>query len=67
LLEKNLRKISISLIRNITGFPLVPGLSKEQRLKVMNIIEKCCEEFDDDLKGTFYKLEEISESDKKLI
>jgi hypothetical protein len=55
------------LIRNITGFPLVPGISKKQRLEVMNIIEKCCAEFDDDLKGTFYKLEDISESDKKVI
>jgi creatine kinase len=65
--QKNVRKISITLLRNITGFPLVPGLSKKQRLEVMDVIEKCCEEFDDDLKGTFYKLEEISESEKKII
>lgn len=62
-----MRRLSISLIRNITGFPLVPGISKVQRLEVMNIIEKCCKEFEDDLEGTFYKLEEISESNKKVL
>jgi len=62
-----LRKIKISLLRNISGFPLVPGISKKQRLEVMNLVEQCCKEFEDDLKGTFYKLEEISESEKKII
>lgn len=33
----------------------------------MEIVQKCCLEFEDDLEGTFYKLEDISESDKKVI
>ena len=53
--------------RNISGFPLIPAISKKQRIEVMDIVETCCKEFDDDLKGTFYKLEDISESDKKMI
>jgi protein-arginine kinase len=55
------------LIRNVKGYPLVPGLKKKQRIELMEKIEKCCEEFEDDLQGIFYKLEDISESDKKLI
>lgn len=38
-------KVSIVLLRNIKGFPLVPGITKDERLKVMDIVEKCCEEF----------------------
>lgn len=46
---------------------MMPGISKKQRLEVMEIIKKCCAEFEDDLKGTFYEIETISESDKKII
>ena len=33
----------------------------------MNKVEECCNEFIDDLQGTFYKIENISESDKKSL
>ena len=33
----------------------------------MNLVEECCSQFEDDLKGTFYKLETISESEKKTL
>ena len=43
--------------RNLHGFPLGPGVTKEQRLEIMNNVVKAAEVFDDDLKGTFYPLE----------
>jgi hypothetical protein len=33
----------------------------------MDLVEACCNQFEDDLEGVFYKFEEISESDKKAI
>ena len=57
----------MSVIRNINDFPLMPGINRKQRLEVMEIVEKCCQEFEDELEGTFYKLEGISETNRKVI
>ena len=43
--------------RNLAGFPLGPGVSKEQRLEIMTKVTQACETFEGDLKGTFYPLE----------
>jgi protein-arginine kinase len=49
--------------RNLANFPLGPGVTKEQRLEIMNTVVKAAENFDEDLKGTFYPLEGM---DKKV-
>ena len=46
--------------RNLAGFPLGPGVTKEQRLEIMNLVVKACETFEGDLKGKFYPLEGMS-------
>merc|ERR1711934_1050459 len=43
--------------RNLAGFPLGPGVSKEQRLEIMTKVTEACNTFEGDLKGTFYPLE----------
>ena len=43
--------------RNMAGYPLGPGVSKEQRLEIMSKVVQACETFEGDLKGTFYPLE----------
>jgi hypothetical protein len=43
--------------RNLHGYPLGPGVTKDQRLEIMNKVVTACNEFDGDLKGTFYPLE----------
>ena len=54
--------------RNLKGFPLGPGVSKEQRLEIMNKVVTAANTFEGDLKGTFYPLEGMSEAvQKKLI
>ena len=50
--------------RNLKGFPLGPGVSKEQRLKIMNTVVEACQTFEGDLKGTFYPLEGMSKKDQ---
>lgn len=43
--------------RNLDGYPLGPGISKEQRDEVMAKVKEAADTFEDDLKGTFYPLE----------
>ena len=43
--------------RNLEGYPLGPGVSKEQRDEIQKKVEEACETFEGDLKGTFYPLE----------
>ena len=43
--------------RNLADYPLGPGVSKEQRLEIMNKVVQACETFEGDLKGKFYPLD----------
>jgi len=43
--------------RNLADYPLGPGVTKEQRLEIMNLVVKACNTFEGDLKGKFYPLE----------
>ena len=54
--------------RNLEGFPLGPGVSKEQRDEIMKKVVAACDTFTGDLKGTFYPLEGMSkETQDQLI
>ena len=54
--------------RNLADYPLGPGLSREQRLEIMNKVVSALETFEGDLKGKFYPLEGMSkEVQQKLI
>ena len=54
--------------RNCAGYPLGPGITKEQRLEIMNKVVEACNAFEGDLKGTFYPLEGMDKatSDKLI-
>lgn len=54
--------------RNLADYPLGPGLTKEQRLEIMNKVVSALNTFEGDLKGQFYPLEGMSkEVQQKLI
>ena len=53
--------------RNLAEYPLGPGITKEDRLKVMEAVTSACEGFEDDLKGTVYKLEGTDEPTRKQL
>ena len=53
--------------RNLADFPLGPGVTKEQRLKIMEIVTTAADKFDDDLKGKFYPLEGMSAADQQQL
>jgi len=54
--------------RNLAGYPLGPGISKEQRLEVMDKVVQGLNTFEGDLQGQFYPLEGMDPAvQKKLI
>ena len=52
-----IKSTRIRVGRNLKGYPLGPGVTKEQRLDIMNKVVEACNKFEGDLKGTFYPLE----------
>ena len=53
--------------RNLAGFPLGPGVTKEQRLEIMQKVVQACETFPGELAGKFYPLEGMSAADAKKL
>ena len=54
--------------RNLDGYPLGPGVTKDERLDIMKKVTEACDKFEGDLKGTFYPLEGMNEeTSAKLI
>jgi len=53
--------------RNLKDFPLGPGVSKEQRLEIMEKVVAATESFEGELAGTFYKLDGMSEEIQKQL
>lgn len=53
--------------RNLAAYPLGPGVTKEQRLEIMEKVVTACNEFEGDLKGKFYPLEGMSEEDQNQL
>jgi protein-arginine kinase len=53
--------------RNLKDFPLGPGVSKEQRLEIMDKVVKACNTFEGDLKGKFYPLEGMNKADQEKL
>ena len=53
--------------RNLEGYPLGPGITKQQRDEVMEKVVKACETFEGDLKGTFYPLATMKPAEQKQL
>uniref|UniRef100_A0A7S3T0B8 Arginine kinase n=1 Tax=Strombidinopsis acuminata TaxID=141414 RepID=A0A7S3T0B8_9SPIT len=64
---KMIKSTRIRVGRNLAGFPLGPGVTKEQRLEIMNAVVEACKNFEGDLKGTFYPLEGMDETTQKQL
>ena len=47
--------------RNLANYPLGPGITNEDRDKVMQAVVEACSSFDGDLQGTFYPLDGMSQ------
>jgi len=53
--------------RNMANFPLGPGVTKEQRLEIMDKVVTACNNFEGDLAGTFYPLEGMNPKDQQAL
>lgn len=53
--------------RNLEGYPLGPGVTKEQRDDIMKQVVEACSTFKGDLKGTFYPLDGMDENTQKQL
>lgn len=51
--------------RNFAGIPIGPGLTKDKRKLVLQIVEDLCRSYHGTDEGKFYKLENLSDDDKK--
>tara|TARA_B100000780_G_scaffold260816_1_gene212825 strand:+ start:292 stop:915 length:624 start_codon:yes stop_codon:yes gene_type:complete len=49
--------------RNLDGFPLGPGVSKEQRLEICDKVVAACKTFEGDLAGKYFPLDGMSKED----
>jgi protein-arginine kinase len=62
-----IKSTRIRVGRNLADFPLGPGLSNEQRMKIMDLVVEACSKFEGDLAGKFYPLAGMKESDRKQL
>ena len=53
--------------RNLDGYPLGPGVTKEQRLEIMGKVVAACEKFEGNLAGKFYPLEGMIDADRDAL
>jgi len=64
---KQIISTRIRVARNLAGYPLGPGLSREQRLEIEQKIIEACSKFTGELAGRYYSLATMSESDRKQL
>ena len=53
--------------RNIEGYGLSPGITKEQRLEVENLMKNAFEKLSDDLAGKYFPLLGMEEADRQQL
>ena len=51
--------------RNLADFQLGPGISKEQRDKVEELVSSACKKFTRELEGTYYALDSMTDAQRK--
>ena len=62
-----IKSTRIRVGRNLAGYPLGPGVTKEQRDEIMAKVVAACETFEGDLAGTFYPLEGMDEATREQL
>ena len=63
-LAKMIKSTRIRVARNLAGYPLGPGVKRDQRLQIERDVISACSQFKDDLAGTYYSLQTMSEADR---
>ena len=61
---KLIQSTRIRVARNLQGYPLGPGMTRDQRLDIESKVIEACSKFTGDLAGTYYSLSTLSEADR---
>ena len=59
-----IRSTRIRVARNLAGYPLGPGMTREQRLEIEQKVIEACKKFTGDLAGTYYSLATMSDAQR---
>jgi hypothetical protein len=62
-----IKSTRIRVGRNLKEFALGPGISNEDRKKIMDYVVQACNSFTGDLQGKFYPLAGMNEKDRKKL
>ena len=66
--KSNIKSTRIRTARNLFGFPLNPGGTKETRLEIESLMRKVFDTLEGDLQGTYYSLESLTDEERaKLV
>eukprot|EP00486_Rosalina_sp_Unknown_P006002 CAMPEP_0201567878 /NCGR_PEP_ID=MMETSP0190_2-20130828/8596_1 /ASSEMBLY_ACC=CAM_ASM_000263 /TAXON_ID=37353 /ORGANISM="Rosalina sp." /LENGTH=374 /DNA_ID=CAMNT_0047988365 /DNA_START=93 /DNA_END=1217 /DNA_ORIENTATION=- len=65
--ECPVKSTRIRVGRNIAGYGLSPGITKEQRVEVEKLMKAAFDTFEGELKGTYYPLYDMKEEDRKSL
>ena len=56
---------NLKITDQLKGYPLGPGVTKQQRLEIMNKVVAAKATFEGDLSGKFYPLEGMNETNRQ--
>ena len=62
-----IKSTRIRVARNLAGYPLGPGLTREQRLDIEHKVIKACSQFTGDLAGSYYSLGNMSDEARRQL
>lgn len=65
--DKMINSTRIRVARNLAQYPLGTAVTREQRLEIEKLVTSALSEFKGDLKGKYYSLARMTESEKKSL
>ena len=65
--DKMINSTRIRVARNLAAFPLGTCVTRDERLKIENLVVSALNEFDGELKGKYYSLAKMTEAEKKQL
>jgi len=65
--DKMINSTRIRVARNLAAYPLGTAVTREQRREIEKLVTSALSEFDGELKGKYYSLETMTESEKKQL
>jgi len=66
-IQKKIKSTRIRVARNLDGYALGTGIAKDDRAKVEELVVSALKELDGELKGTYYSMTSMSDSDRKQL